>query len=118
MHASLKRLHSPDVQVLEEFQPSEEFGVLIQMFAGPSDGLGEESFDFILCTPAWLLKEVEQKQIVIGHHHIIVGRYDYQELWRFLERQCLASVGHTWKEVATKLSAIGKWEFDNDMARG
>jgi GNAT superfamily N-acetyltransferase len=113
MRASLKSLHSPDVENLQTFQPVHDFGILVQMFAGPYGGAGEESFDFILCTPGWLLKEVQKKRIVVGYLHVIVDRYDYQELSRFLEKKCLTFEGDTWKEVATKLSVIGAWEFDD-----
>jgi hypothetical protein len=113
MRASLKSLYSPDVGNLQTFQPVDDFGILVQMLAGPYGGKGAESFDFILCTPGWLLKEVEKKRIIIGRHHIIVDQYDYRELWKFLEKQCLTSEGNTWEEVASKLSVIGGWEFDN-----
>jgi hypothetical protein len=115
MRANLKGLHSPDAQDLKTYQPADErdFGILVQMMAGPYDGAGLESFDFVLCTPAWLQRKLESQKLIVGHHYIIVNRYDYQELWTFLEKQCLISEGRTWAEVARKLSVVGRWEFDN-----
>jgi hypothetical protein len=45
VRATLKGLHSPDIEDLERWVPNgEPFGFLLQAMIGPSDGSGAESF--------------------------------------------------------------------------
>lgn len=82
MHAELRRLHSPDIENLENFAPKEEdnFGFLLQMMVGPSDSASEESFDIQVCTPGWLARRYKSVGIVPLRHHLLVFGYDYSLL--------------------------------------
>lgn len=111
--AELRRLHSPDVYDLEKFAPGTDFGFLLQVFAGLQGRPGEESFDVLVCTPDWLKSHHESSEIVIGRHMLIVFEYDYKRLRRFFEEFCNRAWGDTWQEVASKLSRMGKWEFED-----
>jgi hypothetical protein len=110
MKAELKRLHSPDVASLEGYQPADQksFGLFVQAIVGPAGEDGEESFDFMLCTPLWL---AERSTIVLGEHHLIVHEYDYAAIENFLRDFCARCEGNTWGEVARRLSSLGRWEF-------
>ena len=112
VRAELKRLHSPDVLDLERFKPETPFGILIQAMTGPAGGEGEESFDFILCTPEWFADHMS-KDIVSGRHHVFVKRYDYPALESFVRGFCASCRGDSWSAVAEKLGRIGKWEFED-----
>lgn len=110
---ALNRLHSPDVFDLESFAPEDPacFSFLLQAMFGPDGGEGEESFDILVCTPAKLALEVESKGIVDGRHHLVVHRFDLEQIRSFLIAYANICTGRTWQEVAIKLSRLGKWEF-------
>src|SRR5262249_21316258 len=114
MRAVLRRLHSPDVHDLAGFKPpdSDNFGFLLQILAGPESGPGEESFDVFVCSPRWLIKNHSSEEIIVGRHILIMFRYDYERLQRFIEKKIEAATGSTWQDVATQLARLGRWEFE------
>jgi Immunity protein 8 len=115
MHAELKRLHSPDVRDLRKYQPKDAacFGILVQAMFGPSGTEGEESFDVVVCTPDWLKEELSREVLVVGRHHIVVARYDYEMIEAFLKTHAQSCQGATWRDVAERLARLGKWEFED-----
>jgi hypothetical protein len=110
--AQLKFLFSPDVPSLTDFRPDGPFGILVQAIVGPLDLEGEESFDFLLCTPDWFAANMKQ-EIVSGRHHLFVKQYNYEVLVQFLQDYCASCHGISWKDVGEKLGRIGKWEFED-----
>jgi hypothetical protein len=115
MRAVLRRLHSPDVDDLATYRPSEpdKFGFFLQILVGPVESDGEESFDVVVCTPLWLLERHSREDIISGRHMIIVLEYDYRRLMNFLEKRVAEAVGNDWTDVARHLSSLGRWEFED-----
>jgi hypothetical protein len=115
MEAALKALHSPDIANVESYQPEREdhFGFVLRAVVGPMAQPGEESFDITVCTPKWLTEQYGTSEIVLGLHKIIVFRYDYSALRRFIEKYLTRCSGNTWAEIAPKVSLLGQWEFEN-----
>ena len=114
MRATVRSLHSPDVD-LDHFVPDdpEDVGVLIQVFVGPADGPGEESFDVVVCTPTWLTGWVRSHGPTIGRHHLVVEWYDFPQVRTFLTAAVEDEHGDTWVELAARIGRIGKWEFED-----
>jgi Immunity protein 8 len=114
MIAELKSLHSPDVADLQSWRPDRtEFSVLLQIFAGPEGKPGEESFDLTLCSPAWVAARTTETKILEGRHLLIVAEYNYDLIYEYLSRRVSSCEGETWREVAEKLSRLGRWEFED-----
>lgn len=113
--AQLKRLHSPDVYDLASFAPPdpERFSFLLQIMAGPAGEDAVESFDVVVCTPKWLDEKLGSSDLIVGRHHLIVRRYNYERLHKFVADSCLQCRGNTWAQVAGQLGRIGKWEFED-----
>ncbi|HEU5477309.1 MAG TPA: Imm8 family immunity protein [Gaiellaceae bacterium] len=44
---------------------------------------------------------------------ILVTRWDYKTLERALGDLCLHTTGDDWREIATRLSRYGRWEFED-----
>lgn len=94
MIAILRGVHSPDVDDIGTFTPSSSaFSILIQMLVGPSDSLGEESFDVLVCSPDWLR---QQPDPVIGRHLLIVNVFHWEKIRSFLERKVSECQGTDW----------------------
>lgn len=113
--AILKGLQSPDVSDLSAvvFGDSGRHHLLLQAMFGPEDGEGEESFDIVVCDPDWLADRVTKEGIVWTRHHLVVDRFDINEIRAFLSQYAEQCIGATWRETATKLARLGHWEFED-----
>jgi len=80
---------------------------------GPRGSEGEESFDVVVCTPAWLEKEVEKDGFVVGRHYLVVRAYDPGFIEKLIRKFVERWSGESWSEVAEKVARIGDWEFED-----
>lgn len=115
MRAVVRRLHSPDVHDLEAWAPEDSgcFGLLVQAFVGPRGGEGEESFDFIVCSPEWLARKHGKDAAVLGRHHLLLFKYDIEKIRKAIESVVERAEGSDWEEVAGKIARYGQWEFED-----
>ena len=91
-------------------------GVWLRLMIGPADGPGEESFDILVCTPAWLSREVKSHGPQIGRHHLVVETMVLSDVADFLRRVVESVEGDDWSDVGSKLSRLGRWEFEDYRA--
>ena len=107
-------LHSPDVLDLENSHPENlrNFCILIQAMIGPKNMSGEESFDFLVCTPEWLSDELKHETFIFASNYLIVSKFDYKVIWNAIATLCAQVTGETWSEVGKKLNKYGQWEFE------
>lgn len=117
MQAEIRRLHTPDVDDLANFEPAdpENFALLVQVIAGPAGGPGEESFDLEVVTPKHLAARVARGPMS-GRHLLIVRRFDAEEIRQWINQAVASCSGQTWQEVAGRLGRIGHWEFEDYSA--
>ena len=115
MKPILRRLHSPDLLNMQDDMPDnvEQFGILVQAFIGPSDGLGEESFDFVVCTLDFAASALHQDGFLFGKHYLLVECYNYQIIFDAIDSLCNKISGSNWQEIAETLGRYGKWEFED-----
>lgn len=115
MTAEIRRFHSPDVRDLTQWTPPDlqDFGILLQVLIGPKGQQGEEAFDFVVCSPAWLLKDRGAKSVIFGSHHILLFEYNFDRLQEALTKLVTGVSGSSWNELAQKLSRYGRWEFED-----
>ncbi len=115
IQAELRFLFSPDADPLKDYHPAGPFGILVMAIVGPRDSEGEESFDFMLCTPDWFERDRlgEGAGIAIGRHFVFVREFNYQALELFVAKYCAQCRGRTWAEVAEKVARLGHWEFED-----
>ena len=115
MNAEIKHIYSLDIDDLQRYSPDEPdcFGFNLRLIAGPKGQPGEESFDIQVCTPQWLLRNFSREEVIIGRHFLIVFEYNFSHIRRKIEEFCERCTGNTWDDVASKLSRLGYWEFED-----
>jgi hypothetical protein len=115
IQAELKFLYSSDFDPLQDFRPRGPFGLSILAIVGPLGDRGQESFNFILCTPEWFAEEhlPMMADIRMGRHFLFVREHNYPKLEKFVRDYCASCEGKTWTEVAEKLARLGLWEFED-----
>lgn len=115
MKAMIKNIFSPDVDMLETYQPekNDEFSFLLQLIVGPEGEEGEEAFNIEVCTPKWIIASCNPEDIIVGRHRLIVLEYNYERLTHFLTDFCSRCIGDDWHQVVSKVSRLGHWEFED-----
>lgn len=115
MRPQLKRVHSPDVEEVDSYAPSDpgRFGILIQLMVGPVGQDGEESFDVVLCAPRWLAEQVGETGVLDLRHHLLVNEWDWGRVLDCIERFLASVEAPSWSEVAAIVGRIGRWEYED-----
>lgn len=115
MKANIRCFHSPDVQDLNTWSPPDPacFGFLLQVLIGPLGSEGEESFDFIVCTPAWLMDKHGVDAAVFGRHHLILFGYNFATIRKAITVIVENAHGDDWLQIASKIAQYGSWEFED-----
>jgi hypothetical protein len=113
--AVLRALHSPDADDLPNWRPPDEetWEIFVQAFLGPSDGPGEESFDFTVSSAAPLSAEAEAAGHAWTGSRLILGRWNYAGVERAVIDLCEECEGPDWSAVAAQLARYMDWEFTN-----
>ena len=114
MRARIVRFDSLDVD-LRTYVPADPFNdaIWLRMYVGPQDHPGEESFDVLICTPAWLQGIALENGPQIGRHHLIVAEIDLPIVQNFLSRAVEQLDEASWEGLAEKIGRIGSWEFED-----
>ena len=116
MNIELKQLRSLELEdSLINYWPEDplNFGSWVRAMIGPSDQVGAEFFDILVCTPSWLQGELATNKILSGRGTIILSEYDYDEIVHYLEKQISLCHDNDWSKAALKLSRISFWEYED-----
>ena len=114
MKAELRSLVTVDHEPVSTAQPEGvAFRVSLRALVGPSGLPGEESFDFDVCSPAWLLEELGSPSIVEGRFLLIARDFDPQCIEDYVRQRLQEASGKDWPEVAGKIARWARWEFED-----
>jgi hypothetical protein len=115
MRPVLRSALSPDVEDLDEFSPpvDQPWSVFVQLLIGPSEGQGEESFGLTICSGAWLDRRAEASGPQLGRHCLVMSAFEWRTARVFVEDYLTRCLGDSWQDVASRVSRLGSWEFED-----
>ena len=118
MRAELRRLLITRHDQPDDAQANgEAFCVSLRAMIGPHDAPGEESFDFDVCSPAWLVGEVERNPVVSGRFLLIAASYEPKQIEAYVRKRIDQTSGDDWPMIAAKLGRWSQWEFEDYQER-
>lgn len=80
---------------------------------GPAGAEGEESFDFDVCSPAWLETELKSHPVVSGRFFLIIEAFDLDVIESYVRKRVAQATGADWPTIAGKLARWSRWEFED-----
>ncbi|MGY1961488.1 Imm8 family immunity protein [Nocardia gipuzkoensis] len=113
MKAELKGIHSPDADLTDGSAELSADTLLVQLMIGPENAPGEESFDIVVCTPEWHAQASVARGPEPGEYTLVLDRIDLALVRRYVTDFLRDLERPTWEELATEISRIGKWEFQD-----
>lgn len=117
MRAALRRLHSPDSpEGIEHYAPADpsDFSILVQALVGPAGSEGEESFNFLVMSPAALAREITSRDgYAFLRHRLVLNEWNRVTVEQAISDLVRRTEGADWHEIGVKLSRFGAWEFED-----
>ncbi|MHA0327650.1 Imm8 family immunity protein [Sphingomonas melonis] len=114
MIAELRALLTAENEPLKSIRPrGDAFCVSIRALVGPAGAPGEESFDFNVCSPAWLEYELDSHAIVEGRLLLIARTFDPQRIEDYVRKRIAQVSGDDWLTIAGKIARWSRWEFED-----
>lgn len=118
LSAGIDNIHN-----LRQWEPEDPDVVCTSLFIGigpRTRGKGalnqikkSDTFTLQVATPAGLdALEMQDGLVLFNRKLLIMRRYDFDTLWRWLERTLASCEGATWQECVDKLRAHFHWEFE------
>ena len=111
MKAEVKGVFSDSFNPVE-YSPADRsnFFITLRLAIGGVGHNGADDFELNVCTPSWLMAAGGEQW---GRFLLIVDCYDYQRIVDAINGYVNGCEGLTWSDVATKLSRMFQWEFED-----
>ncbi|MFL9840060.1 Imm8 family immunity protein [Sphingomonas sp. ST-64] len=114
MQAELRSLVTVYHEPLTTAYPSTEaFRISLRAMIGVAGEEGEESFDFDVCSPAWLDRELDDHPVVGGRFLLIVRDFKPAQIEGYVQKRIAHATGPDWPTIAEKLARWSQWEFED-----
>jgi hypothetical protein len=99
----------------EDYLPDdfEDFQCIFGLQIGPVGSGDSELFHVTVCTPKFLAEACKRDGFIWGRHRLIVLEYNLESITQILVKFVGNYSGKSWHEVATKVSRIANWEFED-----
>jgi hypothetical protein len=94
-----------------------DFAELVTLAIGFGARPGTDDFSIRVATPAGLAGLPARDGIIATRPLLVVDRYDFGELWSWLEATVQGCEAGTWPECVERLRRYFSWEYDGYDAR-
>jgi len=101
----------PNIRTWEPSDPGVMTEV-VHLDIGPKSGKGADAFTLRIATPAGLSSLNSKDGIVATRPLLVMSRYDFGDLWRWLEKIVSECEAESWPASVQRLQRYFDWEFE------
>ena len=87
--------------------------IVIQADIGVAGKEGADIFTFYVCTAKRVNSILQNEDFLLGHHLILVEKFDWQVVENAIKNILNNLEANTWEQLAIKLNEYGGWEFSD-----
>lgn len=102
----------PNIRTWQPADPT-NFAEFVTLAIGFSSKQGTDDFSIRVATPTGLAELPSNDGIIATRPLLIVSRYEYSELWQWLEATVTMCSSGTWPECVERLRRYFNWEYDD-----
>jgi hypothetical protein len=106
----------PNIRTWQPDDPA-VFAEVVSLDIGPKSSKAADSFSIRVATPAGLANLDSKDGIIAVRPLLVMDRYDYDNLWRWLDEKVSECDAETWPGCVEKLRLYFGWEYDNYTLR-
>jgi hypothetical protein len=106
----------PNIRTWQPDDP-ETIAELVFLEIGDKAKSSSDTFTLRVATPAGLATLESQEGIIATRPLLVMKRYDFDDLWRWLERTVAKCEKNTWSECVENLRLYFGWEYENYKER-
>jgi hypothetical protein len=100
----------PNVRTWEPPDP-DDVAEELMLDIGSRGNRGTDNFTLRVATPKGLSRSPSERGIIAARL-LVMARYDYDDLWSWLEKTVEACEAETWLDCVAKLSRYFFWEYE------
>ena len=114
MYAEVRGFMTTDADALEDVYPNdpENFRIDVEAVIGTKGSKGADNFIFYVATPKYLETKFGEDAVFL-RHYLLVKDWNPAVIKARIVKLVSTTTGNDWKEIATKLSRYGYWEFED-----
>lgn len=102
----------PNIRIWEPDDP-DNIAEIVTLDIGPKSKKGADSFYIRVATPTGLSTLQPNNGILAVRPLLIMQRYDFNDLWCWLEQTVAKCEAETWNECVANLRLYFDWEYQN-----
>jgi hypothetical protein len=115
MRSEVKSILAESDDFNKDFHPDDiyNFNFLLRILVGPKGENAQESFDIEVCSTKWIEENLNDDEVMLGRHTIIMKDYNFKSLKKRVFKLFDSKTGDNWRDIAKYLSRYAHWEFED-----
>jgi len=102
----------PNVRTWEPLD-SADVAEELMLHIGARGTKGADNFTLRVATPTGLSGLPSERGIIATRPLLVMARYDYEDLWSYLEETVKECEAETWLDCVAKLGRYFRWEYED-----
>lgn len=115
MRAAIREYECYDSDDLSTYNPEEPqvFGFTLAFSIGVEGQTSSDLFEVLVASAPYLAQRYPEQAVVFLRHIILASDYNVNAAVALMNKFVSSLEGSSWQELAIKISAVARWEYED-----